>query len=80
MKIKLDKRQDMAYFDSMKEIESLKQIKARRQISLETMSREIGVSMRTLFRWIHGENNPSMMALKRLDEYIHRQIYGRTVK
>jgi transcriptional regulator with XRE-family HTH domain len=57
----------------MADIKRLKQIKQRRHISLETMSREIGISSRTLFRWFHSEFNPSLLAQKLISNYIEKE-------
>lgn len=54
----------------MKEIETLKKIKKRRGISLETMSKEIGINSRTLFRWFHGEDKPSIMGKSLIANYL----------
>lgn len=54
----------------MQEIEALKRIKKQRAISLETMSKEIGICSRTLFRWFHGEDKPSTMGLSLITIYL----------
>jgi transcriptional regulator with XRE-family HTH domain len=64
----------MNYIDiSMTDIKILKQIRKRHSLSLEAIAREMGLSYRTIFRWIHGESLPSPMARQRLAEYIKRQ-------
>jgi len=64
----------MIYIDnSMTDIKALKQIRKRHSLSFEAIAREMGLSHRTIFRWIHGESLPSPMARQRLAEYIKRQ-------
>jgi transcriptional regulator with XRE-family HTH domain len=57
----------------MNQVEQLREIKENRALSFEGMSREIGVSYRTLFRWLHGKNAPSFLATERLNEYLRKQ-------
>lgn len=57
----------------MDQIKQLREIKDSQGLSFERMSREIGISSRTLFRWIHGQNVPSLMATERLKDYLQKQ-------
>jgi len=57
----------------MDQIKRLQEIKDSQELSFERMSRDIGISSRTLFRWIHGQNVPSLMARDRLNEYLQKQ-------
>jgi len=54
----------------MNEIKRLKKIKRDRGISFEVMSRDIGVTSRTLFRWLKGESKPSLMGLILIQRYL----------
>ena len=53
----------------MNDIEYLRREKERRGVSYETMAREIGVSMRTLFRWLHRQSVPSLMGQEKILTY-----------
>ena len=53
----------------MNDIEYLRREKERRGISYETMARDIGVSMRTLYRWLIGESKPSLMGREKIAGY-----------
>lgn len=57
----------------MDQINHLKEIKEGRRLSLERMSREIGISGRTLFRWLHFQNVPSLLASEKLSAYLQKQ-------
>jgi len=54
----------------MKEIKELKGYKDKQNISYEKLAHEIGVSYRTLFRWINRENQPSDMGLKMIRNFL----------
>jgi len=54
----------------MKELKRLKRFKADRGMSYEVMSRDIGVTSRTLFRWLKGESKPSLMGLMLIQRYL----------
>ena len=54
----------------MKELKRLKRFKADRGMSYEGMSRDIGVTSRTLFRWLKGESKPSLMGLMLIQRYL----------
>jgi transcriptional regulator with XRE-family HTH domain len=56
----------------MKEVAELKKIMKKHGLSLEKVARELGISSRTVFRWIHGENKPSDLALKQLREFLEK--------
>lgn len=54
----------------MNEIEKLKQYKEEKDISYEKLAREIGVSYRTLFRWLNEDSKPSDMGLKIIKDFL----------
>jgi transcriptional regulator with XRE-family HTH domain len=53
----------------MNDIEYLRREKQMRGLSYELMARELGVSMRTLYRWLIGENKPSLMGREKIAAY-----------
>jgi len=57
----------------MKEIEALRKIN-KSGISIEAISREIGISAQTIRRWLWGQNKPGQMALMLLRAYLKRKI------
>jgi transcriptional regulator with XRE-family HTH domain len=54
----------------MNEIKRLKQIKRDRTMSYEVMAHAIGITSRTLFRWLKGESKPSLMGLMLIQRYL----------
>jgi len=57
----------------MKEIEALRKIN-KSGISVEAISREIGISAQTIRRWLWGQNKPGQMALMLVRAYLKRKI------
>lgn len=58
--------------DQLNELEQLRQIKEREKISYEKLAHEIGVSFRTLYRWLNGDSNPSDMGLRVIREFLKK--------
>jgi len=58
----------------MNELDQLRQFKDQENISYEKLAREIGISYRTLFRWLNGESKPSDMGLKIIKEFLERKM------
>ena len=56
----------------MKEIEALRKIN-KSGVSVETISREIGISAQTIRRWLWGQNKPGQMALMLVRAYLKRR-------
>ena len=54
----------------VKEVTELKRIMKERGLSMEHVARELGISSRTVFRWLHGQNEPSGLALIQLREFL----------
>lgn len=54
----------------MKEIKKLEEYKDKQNISYEKLAHKIGVSYRTLFRWLNGTNRPSDMGLKMIRDFL----------
>ena len=54
----------------MHEIKRLKQIKSLRGASYESMADAIGITPRTLYRWLGGKTNPSLMGLMLIQRYL----------
>jgi len=55
----------------MKEVAELKKIMKEHGLSLEKVARELGVSFRTVFRWLHGENKPTGVSLIMLKNFVN---------
>jgi transcriptional regulator with XRE-family HTH domain len=55
----------------MNEIKLLKEYRKKHKKSYEQISREIGISMRTVYRWFQKENDiPSPMAREKILAYL----------
>lgn len=54
----------------MKEVTELKRIMKERKLSLEKVARELGISSRTVFRWLHGESKPTGVSLDLLEKFV----------
>jgi len=54
----------------MNRIEKLKEIIKEKELTQEALARELGVSLMTIFRWLHGINRPKGLSLKVIDEWI----------
>ena len=54
----------------MNEIKRLKIIMSNRGASYESMSSAIGVTSRTLYRWLGGKTKPSLMGLMLIQRYL----------
>jgi len=57
----------------MKEIEALRKIN-KSGVSVEAISREIGINAQTIRRWLWGQNKPGQMALMLVRAYLERKI------
>lgn len=57
----------------MNDIEMLRRIKERRGYTLDEMARAMGVTLRTIFRWLHKQSDPSPMAKEKINAYIKRE-------
>lgn len=53
----------------MKAVSELKRIMKERRLSLENVARELRVSSRTVFRWIHRESKPTGTSLTVLEKF-----------
>ena len=56
----------------MKEIEKLKKILEKEDMSIEKAARQIGVSFQTTFNWLVGKHQPSELALIQLRKFIKK--------
>jgi len=56
----------------MEEIKVLKIIMKRHGLSQEKVARELGISSRTVFRWLHKKNEPSELALIQIERLIEK--------
>jgi len=56
----------------MNETEELKKTLQEKGISQERAARDIGVSIRTLFRWIHGQHQPNELGKKAIRDYLRK--------
>ena len=54
----------------MNEIKRLKQIKSLRGASYESMANAIGITPRTLYRWLGRKTKPSLMGLMLIQRYL----------
>jgi DNA-binding transcriptional regulator YiaG len=57
----------------MREIEEVTHLRGLMKdwkLSMERVAREMGISSRTVFRWLHGQNEPSGLALEALRRYL----------
>ena len=57
----------------MKEVAELKKIMKEHGLSLEKVARELGISSRTVFRWIHSENKPTGVYLIMLEKFVRNK-------
>jgi len=58
---------------NMNELDQLRQFKEQEKISYEKLAHKIGVSYRTLFRWLNRDSKPSDMGLKVIKEFLGRK-------
>lgn len=58
--------------EKMEIIKKIKKIMEEQGMSQEKAAREIGVSSNTVFRWIHGKNNPSDLGLLQIYKFIKK--------
>ena len=56
----------------MKEIENLKKIMKNLGFSQEKVARELGVSSKTVSRWLKGESEPSELAKYQIKKFIKK--------
>jgi len=56
----------------MKEVEALRKIN-KSGVSIEAISREIGISAQTIRRWLWGQNKPGQMALMLVRAYLEKR-------
>lgn len=52
------------------EIEQLKEAMEQKGISQEKAARNLLVSSRTVFRWLHGQHQPNDLARKAIRDYL----------
>lgn len=52
------------------EVDQLKAMMQRKNISQERASRDLNVSTRTVFRWIHKQHKPNELAKKTIRDYL----------
>ena len=57
----------------MNDIEMLRRIKTSKGYSYDAMARAMGVTLVTVFRWLHKKSNPSPMAQEKINAYIHSE-------
>lgn len=53
-------------------IEELKEVMKSKGLTLETVAKEIGVSLNTVFRWIKGKNKPHKVFGKKIESLIKK--------
>jgi len=56
----------------MKEIEKLKKILKKENISIEKAAHQMGVSFATVWAWLSGKHKPSELALIQLRKFIKK--------
>ena len=56
----------------MKEIEKLKKILKKENISIEKAAHQMGVSFATVWAWLSGKHSPSDLALIQLRKFIKK--------
>ena len=56
----------------MSELKQLQQIKKQQNISYEKLAQKIGISYRTLFRWLSKKNKPSDMGLEMIKKFLKK--------
>ena len=56
----------------MEEIEKLRKILKKENISIEKAAHQIGVSFPTVFHWLNGKHRPSELALIQLRKFIKK--------
>jgi len=62
----------MALTKAAKYIAAVAEIRAREELSLEEIGRQLRVSWVTVWRWVHGKTLPSPLAEKRIEAFIRR--------
>ena len=55
------------------QIETLRAIKAAQGLSFERMAARLGVSWRTLYRWLNENTTPSLMAQEKIRAFIEAE-------
>jgi len=58
---------------SDKEILELKKYMIKNSLSQEKTARLLGVSVRTIFRWLHGQADPSELAKEKIQKILKSQ-------
>jgi len=53
-------------------IEKLKEIMQAKGLTQEQLAREIGVTVRTVVRWLHGDSEPKGLSIIAIDEFISK--------
>jgi len=56
------------------EIKQLRTMMQRKNISQERAARDLNVSTRTVFRWIHKQNQPNALARKAIRDYLESSV------
>ena len=54
----------------IEEVTRLREFMEHWEASMEHVARELRISSRTVFRWLHGQSEPSDLALQRLSDYL----------
>jgi DNA-binding transcriptional regulator YiaG len=47
---------------------TIRSMREERNLSLEEMAHQLGVSVTTLWKWEHGKQRPTGLSVRRLDE------------
>jgi len=58
---------------SDKEILELKKYMIKNSLSQEKIARLLGISVRTVFRWLHGQTEPSELAKEKIQKILKSQ-------
>lgn len=54
----------------MNDIERLKRLRDKRNLSYREIAAALGVSLWTVFRWLNDRHSPSPMAASRISDYL----------
>jgi len=69
----------LSYIQMNETFVKLKQILKKTEITYKWLEREIGVSERTIRRWVHGDNQPHPILFSKLKKVVDR-LYDITFK
>jgi transcriptional regulator with XRE-family HTH domain len=56
----------------MNNIEQLRRIKKQKGYTYDAMAKAMGVTLVTVFRWLHKQNEPSPMGREKIAAYVER--------